>query len=222
MVFHGIERFGDQLQMPLVGLDPPADHDEAGVGEAVIMVARRVPHPHVHGAGGVAAFGLDKKLGGIGLPHLLAGEDEYLLDEITVSQLGDCDACHMGSCRDNRERSRVRYSARTCNAAVDGTRRRGDAASRISIMEIAMPVNIPVGLQLYSVRNDCARDLPAVLKEVARMGYEGVEFAGYHGRSAEEIRSMLDDLGLKCCGTHTKMPLLEGDEFEKTVEFNQV
>ena len=80
----------------------------------------------------------------------------------------------------------------------------------------------PIGLQLYSVRHDCAKDLPHVLREVARMGYEGVEFAGYHGRSAEELRSMLDDLGLACCGTHTRLATLLADEFEKTVEFNKL
>jgi sugar phosphate isomerase/epimerase len=82
--------------------------------------------------------------------------------------------------------------------------------------------NVPIGLQLYSVRHECAKDLPGVLREVARMGYEGVEFAGYHGRSAEELRSMLDDLGLKCCGTHTGLPSLQGEELDRTVEFNQL
>ncbi|MDF2441058.1 MAG: hypothetical protein JWN98_2042, partial [Abditibacteriota bacterium] len=37
---------------------------------------------------------------------------------------------------------------------------------------------IPIALQLYSVREDCKRDLPGTLKAVAEMGYEGVEFAG--------------------------------------------
>jgi len=37
---------------------------------------------------------------------------------------------------------------------------------------------IPIGLQLYSVREDCARDLAGALRSVADMGYEGVEFAG--------------------------------------------
>ena len=36
---------------------------------------------------------------------------------------------------------------------------------------------IPIGLQLYSVREDCARDLPGTLAAVAKMGYQGVECA---------------------------------------------
>jgi sugar phosphate isomerase/epimerase len=80
---------------------------------------------------------------------------------------------------------------------------------------------IPVALQLYSVREDCARDLPGTLKAVANMGYDGVEFAGYHGRSAEELRKLVDDLGLQVAGTHIGIDTLLGDELEKTVEFNR-
>lgn len=81
---------------------------------------------------------------------------------------------------------------------------------------------LPVGLQLYSVREDCKRDFPAVLTAVAKMGYDGVEFAGYHGLAARDLRAMLDDLGLSACGTHTGLATLQGDELMKTVEFNRV
>ena len=56
---------------------------------------------------------------------------------------------------------------------------------------------IPIALQLYSVRHDCEKDFPGVIKAVAEMGYEGVEFAGYYGYSAQELRKLLDDHGLK-------------------------
>ena len=81
---------------------------------------------------------------------------------------------------------------------------------------------IPVALQLYSVREECARDLEKTLKAVADMGYDGVEFAGYYGRSAEELRRMLDELGLKVAGTHIAIDTLLGDELEKTIEFNRI
>lgn len=80
--------------------------------------------------------------------------------------------------------------------------------------------NIPIGLQLYSVREDCAKDLPRVLSAVAKMGYVGVEFAGYYNYSAQELRKLLDDNGLKCCGTHTGINTLLGDELPRTIEFN--
>jgi sugar phosphate isomerase/epimerase len=80
---------------------------------------------------------------------------------------------------------------------------------------------IPIGLQLYSVRQDCEKDLPGVLRAVAKMGYQGVEFAGYYGRSAKELRKLLDTNGLKCCGTHTGLNTLTGDALEGTIEFNK-
>jgi len=80
---------------------------------------------------------------------------------------------------------------------------------------------IPVGLQLYSVRKDCEKDLPAVLQAVAKMGYKGVEFAGYYGRKADELRKLLDDNGLVCCGTHTAIGTLLGDALKGTIEFHK-
>jgi len=80
---------------------------------------------------------------------------------------------------------------------------------------------IPIALQLYSVRGECQKDLPPVIQAVAKMGYQGVEFAGYYGRKAEDLRKLLDDNGLKCCGTHTGLNTLLGDAFQATVEFNK-
>ena len=77
-----------------------------------------------------------------------------------------------------------------------------------------------IGLQLYSVREECACDLPGTLRAVAEMGYRGVEFAGYHGRTASDLRRMLDDLGLDCCGSHIPLEALLGERFSETVEFN--
>jgi sugar phosphate isomerase/epimerase len=80
---------------------------------------------------------------------------------------------------------------------------------------------IPIGLQLYSVRRQCEKDLPAVLKAVGEMGYQGVEFAGYYGRTAEELRKLLDANRLVCCGTHIGVETLLGDALKKTIEFNK-
>ncbi|MBI5383743.1 MAG: sugar phosphate isomerase/epimerase [Verrucomicrobia bacterium] len=80
---------------------------------------------------------------------------------------------------------------------------------------------IPIALQLYSVRQDCAKDLVATLKAVATMGYKGVEFAGYYGREATTLRKLLDDVGLKCCGSHIGLETLLGDSFQRTIEFNR-
>jgi sugar phosphate isomerase/epimerase len=86
----------------------------------------------------------------------------------------------------------------------------------------AQAKRIPIGLQLYSVRREAQKDLAGVIAQVAEMGYDGVEFAGYYNWPAEKIRRLLDQYKLKCCGTHAGLPSLLGDEFPKTVEFNKV
>lgn len=80
---------------------------------------------------------------------------------------------------------------------------------------------IPVALQLYSVRDACKADFFGTIRKVAQMGYDGVEFAGYYGAAAGELRKVLDDCDLKAAGTHLGLDALAGDEFEKTVEFNR-
>jgi sugar phosphate isomerase/epimerase len=80
---------------------------------------------------------------------------------------------------------------------------------------------IPVGLQVYSVRKEAEKDLPGVLAQIAKMGYQGVEFAGYYGHEAKDIRRMLDTNGLVCCGTHTQMADLADDKLAVTLEFNK-
>ncbi len=80
---------------------------------------------------------------------------------------------------------------------------------------------IPIGVQLYSVRSVAEKDLSGTLAKVAQMGYEGVEFAGYYGHNAKDIRKMLNDNGLVCCGTHTQMADLAEDKLAATLEFNK-
>jgi len=96
---------------------------------------------------------------------------------------------------------------------------------RLRAAEPVAARNVPVGLQLYSVRRECGKDggknLAKVVEAVARMGYEGVEFAGYYGWDAKGLKKLLDDNGLKCCGTHTGLGTLLGDQLKKTVEFHK-
>jgi len=84
--------------------------------------------------------------------------------------------------------------------------------------------NIPIGVQLYSVREAAQKDLPKVLKAIGEMGYKGVEFAGYYGweDNPKELRKLLDDSGLKCCGTHTALNTLQGDALKSTAELNSI
>jgi len=81
---------------------------------------------------------------------------------------------------------------------------------------------IPIGLQLYSIREDCQNDLSGSLEKVAKMGYDGVDFAGYYDHEAKEVRKMVDDLGLKVCGGHLGLDTLTGDELKRTVEYQRI
>jgi sugar phosphate isomerase/epimerase len=76
---------------------------------------------------------------------------------------------------------------------------------------------IPISLQLYSVRDFAATDLLGVIGKVAEMGYAGVEFAGLHGNSPEAVRKALDAAGLKCSGTHTPIDAFDEDRITETV-----
>ena len=59
-----------------------------------------------------------------------------------------------------------------------------------------------ISLQLYTVREETARDMPATLRRISEIGYPAVEFAGFCGFSAEDLRNVLDDLGLRASGAH--------------------
>src|SRR5579862_3104475 len=63
---------------------------------------------------------------------------------------------------------------------------------------------------LYTVREQCERDLRATLGSVANLGYEGVEFWQLHGHDPGRVRDWLDELGLVACGRHAALGELEG------------
>jgi len=89
-------------------------------------------------------------------------------------------------------------------------------------LQAAVRNKIPVGLQLYSLREPCKTDLPGMIAAVGKIGYKGIEFAGYHDRTAKQLRQLLDDNGLVCCGTHTPYESVLGDKLKETVEFNHI
>jgi sugar phosphate isomerase/epimerase len=68
-----------------------------------------------------------------------------------------------------------------------------------------------VGLMLYTVRDECARDFAGTLQAVAELGYEGVELFDLHGHAPETVRAWLDELGLVACGRHASLHALEHD-----------
>jgi len=79
---------------------------------------------------------------------------------------------------------------------------------------------IPVGLELYSVRDDLKRDAEGTVRAVAGMGYQCVEFyAPYYEWSeaqTKQMRKLLDDLGIHCYSTHNNAGYLGPDKIERT------
>lgn len=78
---------------------------------------------------------------------------------------------------------------------------------------------IPVGLQLYTLREETAKDFVGTLKKVAKIGYQAVEFAGYGGLSAKELKKWLDDLGLVAPSSHVAMDTLRNN-IDQQIEFS--
>ena len=79
-----------------------------------------------------------------------------------------------------------------------------------------------VGLQLWSIRDDVKRDFEGSLTQVAKLGFEGVEFAGELGRFANDapgLKAFMDKTGLKCAGAHTNFDALGAAKFDATVAF---
>jgi sugar phosphate isomerase/epimerase len=85
----------------------------------------------------------------------------------------------------------------------------------------------PIGLELYSVRGELARDLPMTLKTVAKLGYEAVEFYSPYFKwtpaSAKDVRAQMDDLGLRCYSTHNGFESFTPSEnLAQAIELNQI
>lgn len=70
---------------------------------------------------------------------------------------------------------------------------------------------IPIALQMYTLREESARDFSGTLKKVAELGYDGVEFAGYGGLTAKEVRQLLDEYGLKAASSHVPLDDLKNN-----------
>jgi sugar phosphate isomerase/epimerase len=86
--------------------------------------------------------------------------------------------------------------------------------------------DVPVGLELYSVRDELAKDLKGTVTAVAKMGYQIVEFYSpyfdWTPDQAKEVRKLLDDLGLQCRSTHNGTPSFTADGLQKAIELNRI
>src|SRR5687768_18424565 len=99
-----------------------------------------------------------------------------------------------------------------------------------ALAEAAAPTparkKIPVGLEMYTLKDEEQKDRMGTLRAVAEMGYEGVEFWGpyfeWTPAYAKEVKAQLDALGLACYSTHTRAAYYSDENFPHVVELNQI
>jgi sugar phosphate isomerase/epimerase len=124
----------------------------------------------------------------------------------------------MTNMTEKRERTRREFLVTAAMAAI---------ALGLPKMLGASPASaIPVGLEMYSVRNALKADPMGTVRAVGEMGYQGLEFfapyfewtAGY----AREMRKLLDDLGIRCFSTHNDSDYLSGDKLQHARELNLI
>ncbi len=86
--------------------------------------------------------------------------------------------------------------------------------------------SIPIGLELYSVRDELKKDPEGTVRAVAQMGYQCVEFyAPYYDwteTQAQSMRKLLDDLGVRCYSTHNDEPFFSKDKIAKARDWNLI
>jgi len=86
--------------------------------------------------------------------------------------------------------------------------------------------DVPVGLELYSVRNELHKDLMGTVQAVAKMGYQCVEFFSPYFEwttdYAKQVRKQLDDLGIRCSSTHNGPDSFTTDGLPRAIELNNI
>lgn len=103
----------------------------------------------------------------------------------------------------------LRSSALAVTAAAVATRWLSDLR--------ASPLGKPVGLQLYTVRDQLVQDLPGTIRKVAEVGYKEVEVYDFYGRTAAEFAKILSDNGLTAPSGHYMTKHIKGD-WQKHIE----
>lgn len=90
----------------------------------------------------------------------------------------------------------------------------------------ARAASVPVGIELYTVRDALAKDLSGTVRAVAKLGYQIVEFySPYYSwtpSQASDVRKLLDDLGIQCRSTHNDNRVFTPDGIQKAIELNQI
>jgi len=76
-----------------------------------------------------------------------------------------------------------------------------------------------IGLQLYSLKELAQKDFLGTVEKVAKIGYDGIEFAGFFNVPSKELKKVLDSNGISACGSHTGINLLIND-LDNVIQYN--
>jgi sugar phosphate isomerase/epimerase len=83
---------------------------------------------------------------------------------------------------------------------------------------------IPIGIEMYSVREELAKDPQGTVRAIAAMGYKGLEFYAPYFEwtppQAKDMKKLMDDLGIRCFSTHNDAAFLNADKIQKAIDQN--
>lgn len=85
---------------------------------------------------------------------------------------------------------------------------------------LASPFGLPIGLQLYSVREMLPKDYEGTLKQIAALGYREVEAAGFYNHTPQQVKQAMQAAGLRCVSAHYGFTDLDKN-FQQTLDFNK-
>ena len=80
-------------------------------------------------------------------------------------------------------------------------------------------MSLPIALQLFSIKDETEKNFTEALRKVAKIGFSGVEFAGYGNLSSSALKDLLKELGLKVCGSHVSLEELTTN-IDSVIEYN--
>ncbi|GAC1703337.1 MAG: sugar phosphate isomerase/epimerase [Candidatus Acidiferrum sp.] len=93
-------------------------------------------------------------------------------------------------------------------------------------LDLHAATSIPVGLELYSVRDALKRDLEGTVRDVAKLGYQCVEFYApyfdWNESQTKQMRTLLDHLGIRCFSTHNHLDYFSPEKIQRTRDMNLI
>ena len=89
--------------------------------------------------------------------------------------------------------------------------------SRLPVTLFASPYGKPIGLQLYTLRDQLDKDVEGTIKQLAAIGYKDVEIYSLYGKSPAEFAKLLKDNGMTASSGHYLLPMVK-NEWEKRIE----